>query len=140
MEARNRSLPDWMTRIRTRQIVLPRFQRFEAWSYGQITSLLNTVLKQLPAGAILTLEIGEKEPFISRPIVGAPAEGEKIIEHLLDGQQRLTSFWRALNDLYEDRTYLIKIEEDEELELPFLRPQYLDTKEWREIPFVGKLS
>ncbi|HDI3180330.1 DUF262 domain-containing protein [Vibrio cholerae] len=119
MEARNRSLPDWMTRIRTRQIVLPRFQRFEAWSYGQITSLLNTVLKQLPAGAILTLEIGEKEPFISRPIVGAPAEGEKIIEHLLDGQQRLTSFWRALNDLYEDRTYLIKIEEDEELELPF---------------------
>lgn len=63
MEARNRSLPDWMTRIRTRQIVLPRFQRFEAWSYGQITSLLNTVLKQLPAGAILTLEIGEKEPL-----------------------------------------------------------------------------
>jgi hypothetical protein len=119
MEARNRALPDWMTRIRTRQIVLPRFQRFEAWSYGQISSLLNTVLKELPAGAILTLEIGEKEPFISRPIVGAPSEGEKIIEHLLDGQQRLTSFWRALNDLYEDRTYLIKVEEDEDLELPF---------------------
>lgn len=119
MEARNRTLPDWMTRVRTRQIVLPRFQRFEAWSYGQITSLLNTVLKELPAGAILTLEIGEKEPFHSRPIVGAPTEGEKVIEHLLDGQQRLTSFWRALNDLYQDRTYLIKIEEDEELELPF---------------------
>ena len=119
MEARNRALPDWMTRIRTRQIVLPRFQRFEAWSHGQISSLLNTVLKELPAGAILTLEIGEKEPFISRPIVGAPADGEKIIEHLLDGQQRLTSFWRSLNDLYEDRTYLIKIEEDEDLELPF---------------------
>lgn len=119
MEARNRLLPDWMTRIRTRQIVLPRFQRFEAWSYGQITSLLNTVLKALPAGAILTLEIGDNEPFISRPIVGAPSVGERITEHLLDGQQRLTSFWRALNDLYEDRTYLIKIEEDAELELPF---------------------
>ena len=60
MEARNRSLPDWLTRIRTRQIVLPRFQRFEAWSHTQISSLLNTVLKELPAGAILTLEIGEK--------------------------------------------------------------------------------
>lgn len=119
MEARNRALPDWMTRIRTRQIVLPRFQRFEAWSYGQISSLLNTVLKELPAGAILTLEIGEKEPFLSRPIVGAPMVGEKIVEHLLDGQQRLTSFWRALNDLYEDRSYLIKIEEDEDLELPY---------------------
>lgn len=119
MEARNRTLPDWMTRIRTRQIVLPRFQRFEAWSYAQIASLLNTVLKELPAGAILTLEIGEKEPFLSRPIVGAPKEGEKIVEHLLDGQQRLTSFWRALNDLYEDRSYFIKIEEDEDLELPY---------------------
>jgi Uncharacterized conserved protein len=48
-----------------------------------------------------------------------PEDVEKIVEHLLDGQQRLTSFWRALNDLYEDRTYLIKIEEDEDLELPF---------------------
>ncbi len=119
MEARNRTLPDWMTRIRTRQIVLPRFQRYEAWSHGQISSLLNTVLKELPAGAILTLEIGEKEPFLSRPIVGAPEHGEKVVEHLLDGQQRLTSFWRALNDLYEDRTFLIRIEEDEDLELPY---------------------
>lgn len=119
MEARNRALPDWMTRIRTRQIVLPRFQRYEAWSHGQISSLLNTVLKELPAGAILTLEIGEKEPFLSRPIVGAPECGEKVVEHLLDGQQRLTSFWRALNDLYEDRTFLIRIEADEDLGLPY---------------------
>ena len=119
MEARNRNLPDWLTRIRTRQIVLPRFQRFEAWSHSQVTELLNTVLKELPAGAILTLEIGESEPFLSRPIVGAPQDGEKIVEHLLDGQQRLTSFWRSLNDKYEDRTFLIKIDKDEDLELPF---------------------
>lgn len=119
MEARNRNLPDWLTRIRTRQLVLPRFQRFEAWSHTQISSLLNTVLKELPAGAILTLEIGEREPFLSRPIVGAPTEGEKIAEHLLDGQQRLTSLWRSLNDQYEDRLYLVKLEEDEDLELPY---------------------
>ena len=119
MEARNRTLPDWLTKIRTRQIVLPRFQRFEAWSYSQITDLLNTVLKQLPAGAILTLEIGEKEPFYSRPISGAPDTGEKITEHLLDGQQRLTSLWRSLHDKYEDRQYFIKIEDDSELDLPF---------------------
>lgn len=119
MEARNRSLTDWLTRIRTRQIVLPRFQRFEAWSHSQIADLLNTVLKELPAGAVLTLEIGEKEPFLSRPIVGAPETGEKIVEHLLDGQQRLTAFWRSLNGGYEDRTFLIKIDKDEDLGLPF---------------------
>lgn len=119
MEARNRTLPDWMTRIRTRQLVLPRFQRYESWSHAQVTSLLNTILKELPAGAILTLDVGENEPFLSRPIAGAPNNGEKISEHLLDGQQRLTSIWKSLNNLYEDRIFFIKIEEDHELELPF---------------------
>jgi hypothetical protein len=31
IEARSRPLPGWFTRIRTRQTVLPRFQRFEVW-------------------------------------------------------------------------------------------------------------
>ena len=53
MEARNRNLSDWLTRIRTRQIALPRFQRYEAWSYSQVENLLNTVLLGLPAGAVL---------------------------------------------------------------------------------------
>jgi hypothetical protein len=118
MEARNRSLPDWLTRIRTHQIVLPRFQRFEAWGYGQVENLLNTVLQGLPSGAVLTLEVGNEELFRSRPIVTAPEAGEKVTEHLLDGQQRLTSLWRSLNNSYEDRLYLIKLESDEEASTP----------------------
>ena len=51
MEARNRLLPDWFTRVRTRQIKLPRFQRHEAWKHDQITALLNNVLRELPAGS-----------------------------------------------------------------------------------------
>jgi hypothetical protein len=119
MEARNRSLSDWLTRIRTRQLVLPRFQRFEAWSFNQKNSLLNTILQELPAGALLILEIGDIEPFHSRPVNGAPEVGEKINEHLLDGQQRLTTLWKALNDLYDDRTFFVKNERDEELDLPY---------------------
>lgn len=114
MEARNRLLPDWLTRIRTRQIVLPRFQRFEAWSHGQITGLLNNVLQDLPAGAVLILEVGDKEPFVWRPVVGAPKEGERITEHLLDGQQRLTALWRSLYDDYQDRSYFVTLEDDVE--------------------------
>jgi hypothetical protein len=72
VEARNRTLPNWFTRIRTRQITLPRFQRFEAWTHTQVTALLNTVLQGLPAGAVLTLEVGDTEAFVSRPMVGAP--------------------------------------------------------------------
>lgn len=116
MDARNRMLPDWFTRIRTGQIKLPRFQRFEAWTHGEVSSLLETVLRGLPAGATLILEVGESEPFVSRTMVGAPTAVERCTEHLLDGQQRLTGLWRSLNDDYPDRTYFVRIAEDEDNE------------------------
>lgn len=105
MEARNRYLPDWITRIRTHQIELPRFQRMEAWGNREITDLLQTVVRGLPAGSVLILEVGDKSPFISRPMEGAPNHGERVTELLLDGQQRLTALWRSLTDNYEDRVY-----------------------------------
>jgi len=43
IEARNRALPEWFTRIRTRQMVLPRFQRFEAWGHNSVVQLFNRV-------------------------------------------------------------------------------------------------
>lgn len=124
VEARNRLLPDWLTKIRTHQIVLPRFQRFQAWSHGQITGLLNNVLQELPAGAVLILEIGEKEPFHSRPVFGAPDTGERVTEHLLDGQQRLTALWRSLHDHYPDRSYFVVLKEDEESGVPCYAESY----------------
>ena len=59
MEANNRTLPDWLTRIRTRQIMLPRFQRFEAWTHTTVTAVLNNVLRELPIGALLILVVGD---------------------------------------------------------------------------------
>jgi hypothetical protein len=128
IEARNRPLPDWFTRIRTRQTVLPRFQRFEAWDHGRVTQLFNTVLQDLPVGSLLVLEIGNEEPFISRPLKGAPAKGERITEHLLDGQQRLTALWRGLNNNYEDRTYFLVLKPDPDTGLDY----YVDSiGRWR---------
>lgn len=119
IEARNRPLPDWFTRIRTRQLVLPRFQRFEAWGPTKVTQLFNTLLQDLPFGAALVLEIGNDEPFISRPLKGAPDQGERVTEHLLDGQQRLTALWRALHNNYDDRTYFLVLELDQDTGLPY---------------------
>jgi hypothetical protein len=118
-EARNRPLPDWFTRIRTHQLVLPRFQRFEAWSPTKVTQLFNTLLQDLPIGAALILEIGNDEPFISRPLKGAPIEGERVTEHLLDGQQRLTALWRGLHNNYDERTYFLVLESDPDTGLPY---------------------
>lgn len=112
MEARNRLLPEWFERIRTRQISLPRFQRAVAWGPNEVAGLLTTVLRGLPSGATLILEVGDELQFISRTMLDAPTEGERITELLLDGQQRLTALWRSLNDTFEDRTYLVEFEDD----------------------------
>lgn len=119
IEARNRPLPDWFTRIRTHQTVLARFQRFEAWGHAIVTQLFNTILHDLPVGAALVLEVGDEEPFISRTIKGAPTNGERVTEHLLDGQQRLTALWRGLHNNYDDRTYFLFFKPDDETGMPY---------------------
>ena len=112
MHAHDRFLPEWFNRIRSRQITLPRFQRFTAWGHAEVSGLLTTVLRGLPSGATLILEVGDEERFKSRTMLDAPESGEKVTEQLLDGQQRLTALWRSLHDKYPDRTYLIGFEED----------------------------
>ena len=112
MNAHDRYLPAWFDRIRTRQITLPRFQRFTAWGHSEVSGLLTTVLRGLPSGAALILEVGDEEKFPSRTMVDAPESGDRVTEQLLDGQQRLTALWRSLHDKYDDRTYLIGFEDD----------------------------
>lgn len=114
MEARNRKLNEWLTRIGTGQLRLPRFQRFEAWGYSQVIELLESVVNELPVGAILVLDVGDAPQFKNRPIETAPDGPDRINELLLDGQQRLTGIWRGLTDSYEDRTYYLHLSEENE--------------------------
>lgn len=114
MEAQDRRLPQWFERVGTGQIALPRFQRLEAWSHNRVSGLLTTVLRGLPAGAALILQVGDTLPFVSRNISGAPATGEMTSELLLDGQQRVTALWKALTDGYDDRVYFAAFREPDE--------------------------
>ena len=108
IKALDRELQDWYGRIEKGMIKLPRFQRFEAWDRRRITSLLNTVINNLPLGITLVLEV-DKEQFISRYIKTAEQKEPypRVIEHLLDGQQRLTALWRVLHDNYKNETFFL---------------------------------
>ncbi|MBN9787509.1 hypothetical protein DMP17_02745 [Pseudonocardia sp. TMWB2A] len=90
--------------VKQGQVVLPRFQRHEAWRHAQVVGLLENILRDppLPIGALLTLEVGDQELFHSRPIVGAPKPQSKPSMHLLDGQQRMTALWRSLTGDYRN--------------------------------------
>ena len=114
MEALNRNIPTWFQQAESGQLRLPRFQRYEAWGHNEVAALLEVVLRGLPVGAVLILNVGDNEQFESRPISGTEAAGPRCTEHLLDGQQRLTALWKSLHDSYDDRTYLVYFEPDEE--------------------------
>src|SRR5208337_4386119 len=112
MDARNRNLNNWYGKIQRGEIKLPRFQRHEAWDRQRIVSLIETVIHNLPLGITLVLEVGEEEKFISRFMETAvPRDKARVLEHLLDGQQRLTALWRAFHNNYEWETYFIYLKD-----------------------------
>ncbi|MFC2119044.1 DUF262 domain-containing protein [Bacteroidota bacterium] len=108
IKAQDRELELWYRRIKDGEIKLPRFQRHESWDRHRITSLLNNIIHNLPLGVTLILEV-DKEQFISKYIKTAEHNTPypRVIEHLLDGQQRLTAFWRAVYNNYETYSYFV---------------------------------
>jgi len=110
-KAQDRSLGTWYVQIQSGTLKLPRFQRFEAWDRWRVAGFLNTVIQNLPVGVTLLLQVGDHEQFVSRYIVSAPETNARVMEHLLDGQQRLTAFWRAVHNNYADETYYVYLPE-----------------------------
>ena len=96
MHAHDRFLPDWFDRIRSRQITLPRFQRFVAWSHTEVSGLLTTVLRGLPSGAALILQVGDEEKFKSRTMVDAPGRNRRTAP-----KSRRATFSRRLGRVSE---------------------------------------
>ncbi|MGJ8615539.1 MAG: GmrSD restriction endonuclease domain-containing protein [Sulfitobacter sp.] len=123
MEARSKSVEDWFAMIRGAQVTLPRFQRFEAWSTTQIEGVLENILRtpSLPVGALLVLEVGEKELFHSRPLSGAPEPKSLPQLNLLDGQQRMTALWKSLNNLYEEFLIFVSLEDENEPDVQIVK-------------------
>ena len=78
------------------KIQLPEFQRGWTWDDNRIRGILASLSQGYPMGAIMRLQYGnESIRFKYRPIEGVKNIA-KIPEYLvLDGQQRLTSMFRA---------------------------------------------
>ncbi len=85
-----------MKKCHSGKLQLPDFQRSWVWDIDRITSLIASVSKGFPVGALMALESGGAVTFHPRLIEGAPV-GKSIDpqELLLDGQQRITSLYQA---------------------------------------------
>ena len=135
----NRSIEYWYQMIDRRQITLPRFQRLEVWKHDQINAVLRNIISDSspPIGAFLTLEVGDKQLFSYKSISTARSRSKgRVLENLLDGQQRMTAIWRSLNDNYEGFTFFVFLSNLEFLEdFPAVEThKYKKSKEGYQIP------
>ena len=85
-----------MREVASGKAQLPEFQRSWTWDDNRIVGILASLSQGYPMGAIMRLTYGnENVKFKYRTIEGVDAPGA-VPEHLiLDGQQRLTSMYRA---------------------------------------------
>src|ERR1700731_3862640 len=79
-------------------IQLPDFQRGFVWDEDRIKSLIASVSRAFPIGALMSLETGGEVVFQPRLVEGAPKEFAKVSPRflLLDGQQRMTSLYQVI--------------------------------------------
>lgn len=97
-DSTKRLLPDILGEIIKGKIQLPDFQRGWIWDDEHVRSLLVSVARSFPVGAVMLLETGGGARFQVRPVenvpfTGTPPEAELLI---LDGQQRLTTLTQVL--------------------------------------------
>jgi len=91
------SLKDLLTEIVDGKLQLPDFQRGWVWDDEHIRSLLISVARSFPIGAVMLLETGGDTRFQVRPVEGVQVpNGNKAERLILDGQQRLTSLTQVL--------------------------------------------
>src|SRR5215208_5083053 len=77
---------------------LPDFQRSWVWDEERIKSLIASISRAFPVGALMTLNTGGPVNFKPRPVEGAPPEAKQTQPQslLLDGQPRMTSLYQVI--------------------------------------------
>jgi len=77
---------------------LPNFQRYFDWKQKDIRDLLESIFRDYYVGSFLMWDIDNDPPLSINPILGAkPSEDTRALSIILDGQQRMTSLYYAIN-------------------------------------------
>ncbi|TBX99212.1 GmrSD restriction endonuclease domain-containing protein [Rhizobium laguerreae] len=91
------SLHELLVDCQRGDLQLPDFQRSWVWDEDRIKSLVASVSRAFPVGALMSLETGGGVNFKPRPVEGAPDISKSVEPSLLllDGQQRMTSLYQV---------------------------------------------
>ncbi|HEV7282262.1 MAG TPA: DUF262 domain-containing protein, partial [Pirellulaceae bacterium] len=89
-------LKDILKKVDSGRLQLPDFQRDYVWGDDDVRSLIASIAKGFPVGALLTLETGGIVRFKPRTLAGVEGSSATADELLMDGQQRMTSLYQAM--------------------------------------------
>lgn len=97
-DSTKKALPDIIKLITEGKMQLPDFQRGWVWDDEHVRSLLVSIARSFPVGAVMLLDTGGDVKFQVRPIENVPFAGDPPApdQLILDGQQRLTSLTQVL--------------------------------------------
>ena len=102
----DRSVKEWIRMADAGEIALPIFQRSYVWDNNKIENYLHALFDGRPTGSLLVLKAAKPPQFESRGLKNNETDLKEIQELILDGQQRLTSLWRALKRKAESTFYV----------------------------------
>jgi hypothetical protein len=96
------SLAAILMNMKSGALQVPRFQRDFVWPITKTRALLDSMYKEFPIGTFFFWRAPEGIPPLSRPLdelgIPGPQAGAKV-SYILDGQQRLSSLYCAVNGI-----------------------------------------
>jgi Protein of unknown function DUF262 len=88
-------------------LAIPDFQRSFVWEPARTVQLLGSIMSRYPAGTLLFLDLDPgHDLFEPREVEGAPTFNGTPQKLILDGQQRITSLYRARFGKGDDRFFV----------------------------------
>src|SRR5687768_5707387 len=90
------AVPQLVDQGRDNRICLPSFQRDFVWSPKQMAMLIESVIRHYPIGTIMLLDADGNEDLGKHSIVGTDSNACQPNHFVIDGQQRLTTFYKLL--------------------------------------------
>lgn len=103
------SLASILMNMKSGALQVPRFQRDFVWPLTKTRALLDSMYKEFPIGTFFFWRAPEGCPPLSRPLdelgIPGPQPGAKV-SYILDGQQRISSLYCAVNGVrFGSRNY-----------------------------------
>lgn len=107
-ETTKEDLKKILERVDEGDLQLPDFQRDYVWGDEDVRSLIASIAKGFPIGALLTLQTGGIVQFKPRLLEGVNPRTKAPEELLLDGQQRMTSLYQSMYSKQPLRTRTLR--------------------------------